>query len=46
MKKDILQTAAFLIDPCSTTIRRFDESYKQEGEKYIYLNFAMTWIKE
>ena len=34
MKKDIVQTSAFILEQCSSTIKRFDESYKQTGEKY------------
>ena len=34
MKNDIIQTSAFLLEQCSTTIKRFDESYKQTGGKY------------
>jgi hypothetical protein len=34
MVKDKIQTAAFLLEQCSTTIKRFNESYKQTGGKY------------
>ncbi|MCL2007193.1 MAG: PD-(D/E)XK nuclease family protein [Treponema sp.] len=34
MAKDILQASKVLLEQCSSTIRKFEENYKQTGEKY------------
>ena len=40
MTKDITQISAFLLEQSKETIRRFEESYKQSGEKYNIFKIA------